>query len=99
MDKTPDLHPRFDLGHTVFTPGVERLLKFPSMAGVELAPLLNRHRAGDWGDMCQQDKDSNEHALEVGLRLMSAYELYGEKVWVITEADRSVTTFLLPEEY
>jgi hypothetical protein len=99
MDKITDLRPRFEVGMTVLTPGIQALLKFPSMPVVELSPFMNRHRAGDWGDMCQEDKDSNEHALDVGLRLMSAYELYGEKIWIITEMDRSVTTILLPEEY
>lgn len=59
-----------------------------------------RHRAGDWGDLCDEDKASNEEALRIGGRLFSAYhDSYGVKFWIITEADRNATTILLPEEY
>jgi hypothetical protein len=65
--------------------------------------LLARHVFGDWGDLCTEDKESNERALAQGGRLLSSYEAGlgrdATKVWVITEADRSSTTFLLPEEY
>jgi hypothetical protein len=99
MDKQHALTPRFEIGTTVFTPGVGALLKFPSMASVELAPFMNRHRAGDWGDMCEEDKASNEDALKYDGRLMSCYRLYDTTIWIITEADRSTTTVLLPDEY
>jgi hypothetical protein len=59
-----------------------------------------RHLAGDWGELDEHDIRENEFSLEHGLRLLSAYRLSnGTKIWIITEADRSVTTFLLPEEY
>jgi len=71
--------------------------------------LLGRHVRGDWGDVCPEDAQANEEALQEGARVLSAYVLsspVGEsetlapaKVWLITEADRSVTTILLPEEY
>jgi hypothetical protein len=54
---------------------------------------------GDWGDLSDEDKQENEYSLTRRLRLLSRYSFGNEKVWIITEADRSVTTILLPEEY
>ncbi len=87
---------RFSLGLVTATPGALQLLE-KSKAGV--LPLLARHQSGDWGEVDPEDWKSNEVALEQGWRLFSAYELAGSKLWVITEADRSTTTILLPEEY
>ena len=62
--------------------------------------LLLRHVIGDWGDLDDEDKKENELSVKDGFRILSAYKLEtGVKVWVITEADRSTTTFLLPSEY
>lgn len=65
-----------------------------------------RHRNHDWGDLCDEDKQSNDWAVEHGERLLSAYIIpkyfclgYAEKIWIITEADRSYTTILFPHEY
>ena len=60
-----------------------------------------RHVCGDWGDLCDEDKEINEDALKYGGRLMSSYtfENTGEKIWIITEADRSATTILFPSDY
>ena len=61
---------------------------------------LRRHLSGDWGDLDEHDKLENERSLLNGFRLLSAYHLSdGTKIWLITEADRSCTTFLLPDEY
>lgn len=61
---------------------------------------LARHANGDWGDIDEYDGKENEFALEHGLRVLSAYRLSsGEKIWIITEADRNSTTILLPSEY
>jgi hypothetical protein len=61
---------------------------------------LARHVTGDWGELEDEDRAANEAAVAEGTRLLSAYTVAsGEKLWVITEWDRSVTTFLLPEEY
>ena len=61
---------------------------------------LARHAGGDDGEVSGSDRQANEHALKHGLRVLSAYTLRtGEKIWIITEADRSTTTILLPEEY
>jgi len=89
--------PLFNLGQTVATPGALKAFQEANMTGLE---LLARHVTGDWGDLAEEDKEENELALVERLRILSAYNLpTGEKVWVITEADRSATTLLLPEEY
>jgi hypothetical protein len=69
---------------------------------VNKSPLefLSRHLRGDWGDLCREDKTENEVSLKYHFRLMSSYPVTdNEKIWIITEEDRSVTTLLLPEEY
>ena len=87
----------FKYGKIVATPGAAALLA--GTTSVTASRLLFRHVSGDFGDMCADDVDENNYAIANGLRVMSAYPVAGEKLWVITEADRSVTTFLLPEEY
>ncbi len=89
--------PLFDPGAVVATPGALRLL---AQAGIQPLDLLRRHLAGDWGDLDAEDRRENSYALQHGFRLLSSYQVTPtEKVWVITEADRSATTILLPEEY
>ena len=61
--------------------------------------LLNRHFTGDWGDLGSEDKFLNECAVNEGECILSAYDCYDKKIYVITEADRSVTTILYAEEY
>jgi len=86
---------KFPLGRVVSTPGALELLP----QGKALA-FLSRHVCGDWGDLCKEDQTANEVALRDGSRILSAYHDENRtKFWIITEADRSVTTFLLPEEY
>lgn len=88
---------RFSLGRLVATPAAMDVLE---VARVTAQSLLIRHMDCDWGDMCDSDKLLNDQALEDGGRLFSSYTLpTGKKVWVITEADRSSTTILLPEDY
>lgn len=87
---------RFALGRVVATPGALNLLH---ENGVTPTGLLQRHQQGDWGDVCPDDANVNEEALRMGFRLLSSYPVGQQKVWIITEADRSVTTLLLPEEY
>ena len=66
----------------------------------EVAASIARHARGDWGELCDEDVAANEQALKDGGRLLSAYKATsGTKFWVITEADRSATTVLLPEDY
>jgi hypothetical protein len=87
------MEPRFPLGKTVATPGALAL-------GIDLNPYMRRHHCGDWGDLCDEDKQANEEALEQGFRIVSHYKLAGGKrIYIITEADRSSSCILLPEEY
>lgn len=91
----------FELGEVVATNGVERIIKEDVFAYYECLECLNRHESGDWVDLCEEDKQVNENALLYGGRVMSAYTIgkNKDKIWIITEWDRSVTTILLPEEY
>ena len=87
---------KFPLGQVYFTRGV--LDQLSNSAAVPAA--LARHAVGDWGDVCEEDKQLNDAALRDGTRLLSAYRAEnGARFWVITEADRSTTTVLLPDEY
>jgi len=88
---------RFDPGRVVATPGVLEAFK---ASGDDPLTYLVRHVAGDWGDLDACDQEENELSLQHGWRLLSAYTLTtGVKIWIITEVDRSLTTFLLPSEY
>ena len=84
------------LGKVVATPGAINLL---SEAGEDAFCYLARHATGDWGELCSFDRRQNEIALRTGERVLSSYPVGEGRVWVITEADRSITTILLPEEY
>jgi hypothetical protein len=88
---------RLPLGQVVITvPALAACL----VAGLWPHELLDRHRQGDWGELCLEDRRANRVALSCGYRVLSVYELpTGIRVWCLTEADRSVTTVLLPEEY
>ncbi len=89
--------PRFPLGRTVATPGALEALEEAEETAVQ---LLGQHQAGNWGDVPPEDAAENELSVEKGFRVLSAYTLSTDiKVWVITEADRSATTILLPSEY
>ena len=89
--------PRFPLGRLVATIGaLEALVN----ANDDLLPYVSRHATGDWGDLTASDRQENEFSVGKALRILSAYHLRdGVKIWIITEADRSSTTVLLPEEY
>jgi hypothetical protein len=84
------------LGRVVATPGALRVL---FEAGEDPMRYLARHSSGDWGDLDKHDRKENELSLKHGWRIVSSYLVGRETVWIITEADRSVTTILLPEEY
>jgi hypothetical protein len=89
--------PLFRLARMVWTPGARDAVK---KAGQSPYEFLYRHMDGDWGELDAQDVSENNYALKHGLRLLSSYTTKaGDKLWVITEADRSVTTLLLAEEY
>lgn len=101
-------NPLFLCGQVVATPGAIEALNeaHGNRWRIAAGRLVARHRSGDWGDVCKDDKIANDKALLSGARILSAYHLpvrvpgqAPEKLWVITEADRSSTTILLPEEY
>lgn len=91
----------FPLGQSFATPAVQTHL---AHHGVSALALLSRHARGDWGLVCADDRAANNHALEDGSRLLSAYDVAGERIWVITEAEshpghRASTCLLFPREY
>ena len=88
---------RFTLGQVMATPGALSALEKAEQLPAE---FLDRHVNGDWGRVPDEDKQENEFSVEHGFRIVSAYTTStGEKIWIITEADRSYTTILLPSEY
>ncbi|OWW18365.1 hypothetical protein [Noviherbaspirillum denitrificans] len=87
----------FPLGKLVATPNA---LKALEKNGVTPMRLISRHMQGDWGDIPRDDAKANTDALRISARLLSSYPLEdGARIWIITEADRSATTLLLPSEY
>lgn len=94
---------KFALGQVLATRGVADLMAQKLRFGIHVSDSLRRYVNGDWGDLCEEDKHSNDEAVELGDgRILAAYEhpeCEGWKIWIITEADRSVTTVLFPDEY
>ncbi len=86
----------FSLGRTVQTPYARDELHRLNYSPLD---LLRRHMSGDWSEMATEDQQSNREAITEGSRIFSAYIIQGVKFWVITEADRTSTTILLPSEY
>lgn len=87
----------FPLGQVLITPGAIEAL---AESGQTPHEFLRRHQSGDWGDLCEEDRRENEFSLAKGFRILSAYHTKArEKLWLITEHDRSATTILLPSEY
>ena len=85
----------FRLGRIVATPNA--LL---SITQSDILLGIRRHQAGDWGELTDEDREANDQALVQGTRILSAYTaITGTRFWIITEADRSATTVLLPEDY
>ena len=86
---------KFRLGHIVATPNALKLIPED-----EIFAAIKRHQAGDWGDLCTEDRQTNDQAVVLGLRILSSYlSKAGERFWIITEGDRSATTILLPLDY
>ena len=85
---------KFSLGQLVATRGVVN-----SIPNEAVMKAVRRHINGDWGNVCKEDWQTNDEAVENEMRILSSYEHDGIKFWIITEWDRSVTTVLLPEEY
>src|ERR1700730_14278680 len=89
--------PLFDLGQLVATPGALAALEKTGQSPME---FLSRHVTGDWGDIPEEDCKENQYSLEHGFLLLSRYRTTADQgIWVITEANRSHTTLLLPDEY
>lgn len=86
----------FPLGQIVATPGALELL---DRGAVNASELLQRHQRGDWGNVPPEDAEENEFSVVNGCRILSSYSVGEERIWIITEADRSSTTLLLPDEY
>lgn len=86
---------RLELGRVVATPGV-----IATASRDEILSALARHVTGDWGDVDDDDRRANDDALTSGARILSAYSTSdGTRFWIITDADRTATTVLLPDEY
>jgi hypothetical protein len=86
----------FQLGAVVMTPAARDLMK---ELGLDPVHWLARHVTGDWGDLSDEDKQENNYAVNNSLRILSSYGTGDTELWIITEADRSVTTILRPDEY
>ena len=92
----------FPMGRIVMTTNLQGKIQEanPEHWEEELQQLITRHASGDWGDLGEEDKQENNRSLKHGFRIFSAYDTSSDiRVWVITEADRSCTTALLPDDY
>ena len=95
MNATAESTAKFRLGRIVSTPNA-----LSQLTQDDILLAIKRHQAGDWGEVDEHDREENELSLKQGFRLLSVYHsANGTKFWIITEADRSVTTLLLPEDY
>lgn len=90
---------RFELGKLVMTKGVHDKMNSDIDFAIGVLESFERYRSCDWGDHCSEDKAENEKALRNGERIFALYNIGNEKIYIITEWDRSVTTILFPEEY
>lgn len=96
-----------ELGQTVMTQGIAKAMGKDFFFKVFVLDSFNRYAREDWGELCKEDQEENERALKNGDRVFASYSLPtflqglfpDDKVWIITEADRSYTTILFPEEY
>ena len=97
LPSTHHAGPRFTLGRIFATPAAQDVL---AEARASVVDLLTRHLRGDFGDLAESDRQQNELAVATGQRILSSYVLpNGQTVWLVTESDRSATTFLLPGDY
>ena len=91
---------KFDLGKVYVTRGVNEKTQKNFVFGAFVIASLQKHHNGDWGDLCDEDKETNEWSLKNGERLLSKYDFdENTSIYIITEWDRSVTTILFPDEY
>jgi hypothetical protein len=105
--KAKDQEPKFPLGQVMVTAAINDVLSVEKAFEEFVNTSISRHHRGDWGDCCEEDKQLNDDALQNSTRIFSVYLLpedlkwvfRDDKIWIITEADRSSTTVLLPSEY
>ncbi len=102
--KAKPMKVRFKPGTLIMTQGIAQAVENNTSFAAYSAGCMKRHLDGDWGDLSDEDRDSNNRALVDGNRLFSSYKLPSpvngqDKIWIITEADRSTTTVLFPNEY
>ncbi len=90
---------RFNLGKLVFTRGVNDLVADNTDYAKQVLDSIIKYQCGEWGDLCEEDKQTNEDALKYGERLLGRYDITPEPIYIITEWDRSATTVLFPREY
>jgi hypothetical protein len=90
---------KFSLGRIVWTRGVNDRVAVDTSFSLFIWESLKRHTTCDWGELSAEDKKENDFSLDKQLRLLSSYQYGGIKIWIITEANRSVTTILFPSEY
>lgn len=91
---------KFKMGKVVMTRGVNNRIAEDKDYTKFVIDSLNRHENCDWGDILKEDKSENEYSLQKGFRVLSCYTYKKKKkIWIITEAERSATTILFPEEY
>lgn len=90
---------KFDLGQVVMTRTINDIVAENVQFAKDVANAINRYVKCDWGSMDLEDIDSNDAAVESGDRILASYETCRGKIWIITEADRSYTTVLFPDEY
>ena len=95
----PSTRPVVRTGRICWTAGINDKIADDENFAKFVMDNFARHVKGDWGDICLEDWQENELSLKQGFRLLSAYISGEEKIWIITEADRSVTTVLFPDEY
>ncbi len=105
MSILPEIDGRVELGSLFLTSLVfSAVIEHPPF-GTFIRSSLTRHQSGDWGDCCEEDRDTNDSALQGGGRIFSVYHIpaglfaLDTKIWIITEADRAYTTVLFPTEY
>ena len=90
---------KFSLGKLVMTKAVHDKMNNDIDFAIGMLDSMERYRSCDWGDLCEEDKTENEQALKEGERIFALYNIGNEKIYIITEWDRSATTILFPEEY
>ncbi len=89
----------FKMGELYLTAGVNNRISEEVRFKIFVKDCIEKHLSGEWGELGKEDKKENELSLKKGFRLLSSYKCNAEKIWIITEADRSSTTVLFPDEY